>query len=170
MFEIVKYAGQGGRDRFDCGKPELNTWLQTQTSQQQKRDNAVTFVALDPSDQRVVGYYASRSYQLDVDHAARAYGVGKKTYPVPALLLAKLAVCGSVQKKGLGEQLLVHALKNFAEIAEKTGVEVIVVHAIDKDAAAFYGRYGFITFESHDLHLFLPMKTIRKLYPVETGV
>lgn len=164
MFEIVKFGGQGGRENFDCGTPDLNTWLQTQSSQQQKRDNAVTYVALHPNDQRIVGFYSSLSYQLDISEAAVAFGVGKKRYPVPALLLARLAVCQSVQKQGLGRDLMVHALRNFAEISERTGIEVVVVHAIDKDAAAFYGRYDFITFESHDLHLFLPTKTIRKLF------
>ena len=161
MIRIEKLAGQD-RSRFDCGVAELNTWLTTQASQQQRKDNAVTFVALHPDDGRVVGYYSSMTYRLGLDEAAAAYGVGKRRYPVPALLLARLAVCLSFQGKGLGEALLIHALGNASEVADRVGVEVLVVHAIGKDAAAFYGRFGFTQFADHELRLFMPTKSIRE--------
>jgi predicted N-acetyltransferase YhbS len=125
----------------------------------------VTFVALDPIDGRVVGYYAALAYQLDLGEAAIAFGVGKRRYPIPALLLARLAVCRTAQKTGLGERLLIHALAGFARISESVGAEVVVVHAADETAATFYARYGFIRFASHDLHLYLPTRTIRRLFP-----
>lgn len=161
MLNVEKLDRQD-RSGFDCGVEELNDWLKTQATQQQKKDNAVTFVALHPDDNRVVGYYSSLTYRLDLDEAAAAYGVGKRRYPVPALLLARLAVCQSFQGNRLGELLLLHALHNASEVADRVGVEVLVVHAINKDAAAFYGRYGFTQFADHDLHLFMPAKTIRK--------
>lgn len=160
MFHIERLDGQD-RSRFDCGIEELNAWLRTQAKQQQRKENAVTYVALHPDDQRVVGYYSMLTYRLDLDEAAAAYGVGKRRYPIPALLLARLAVCQSAQRQRLGESLLIHALQNATEVADRVGVEVLVVHAVDKDAAAFYGRYGFTQFADHPLHLFMPTKTIR---------
>jgi hypothetical protein len=35
-----------------------------------------------------------------------------------------------------------------------------VVHAIDRDAVAFYAQRGFTQFEDHDLHLFMPVKNL----------
>lgn len=161
MIRIERLAGHD-RARFDCGVDELNEWLVTQATQQQRKDNAVTYVALHPDDNSVVGYHSSLTYRLDLDEAAAAYGAGKRRYPVPGLLLARLAVCRSFQGKRLGESLLIHALQNASEVADRVGVEVLVVHAINKDAAAFYGRYGFTQFADHDLRLFMPTKTIRK--------
>jgi len=149
------------RSLFDCGVPDLNDWLKTQASQQQRRGNTMTFVATHPEDGRVVGYYSSLAYRLDLDEAAAAFGAGKRRYPIPAVLLARLAVCLSYRGKRTGEALLVHALRGAVDVADNIGVEVLVVHAIDKDAAAFYGRYGFTQFADHELHLFMPMKTIR---------
>lgn len=161
MIRIEKLAGHD-RTRFDCGVAELNDWLRTQASQQQRKDNAVTFVALHPDDGRVVGYYSSMTYRLGLDEAAAAYGVGKRRYPVPALLLARLAVCLSFQGTGLGESLLIHALRVASEVADRVGVEILVVHAISKDAAAFYGRFGFTQFADHELRLFMSIKSIRE--------
>jgi GNAT superfamily N-acetyltransferase len=161
MLSIEKLDGHD-RSGFSCGVEELDEWLRSQATQQQRKNNAVTYVALHPDDNRVVGYYSSLTYRLDLDEAAAAYGVGKRRYPVPAVLLARLAVCQSFQGNRLGEALLVHAMHNASEVADRVGVEVLVVHAINKDAAAFYGRYGFTQFADHDLHLFMPTKTIRR--------
>ncbi len=161
MVRIERLAGHD-RSQFDCDVDELNNWLRTQATQQQRKDNAVTFVALHPDDGRVVGYYSSLTYRLDLDEAAAAYGVGQRHYPVPAILLARLAVCRSFQGKGLGETLLTHALRNATAVAERVGVEVLVVHAINDVAATFYVRYGFTPFANHDLRLFMPTSTIRR--------
>jgi hypothetical protein len=40
------------------------------------------------------------------------------------------------------------------------------VEAIDNDAAAFYRKYGFIELPDDRLRLFLPMKTIAKVFSV----
>lgn len=35
-----------------------------------------------------------------------------------------------------------------------------MVHAINRDAVAFYAQRGFTRFEDHDLHLFMPVKNL----------
>jgi hypothetical protein len=42
----------------------------------------------------------------------------------------------------------------------------VFVEAIDNDAAAFYRKYGFIELPDDRLRLFLPMKTIAKVFSV----
>lgn len=85
----------------------------------------------------MVGYYATTAYRLDLDEVAAMYGTGKRAYPIPAVLLARLAVDSSCQGCGLGSKLLLHALGEIAEASRHVGFEVIVVHAIDKDAVTF---------------------------------
>jgi len=91
VIEIVPFSKAYDRSAFQCGKPLLDIWLREQASQQEGTGNTRTFLAVADS-RLVIGYYATTTYRLDVDEAARAFGVGKHRYPVPAVLLARLAV------------------------------------------------------------------------------
>ncbi len=159
--EIVSYAKRFDRRPFRCGKPELDEWLKTQASGQEQRGNTRTFLAVQAATGRVVGYYATTTYRLELDEAALAYGAGKRRYPVPAVLLARLAVDKRWQGRGLGVKLLVHALTEVARASQSVGFEVLVVHAIDPDAVTFYAQAGFTRFEDHPLHLFMPVRHLR---------
>ena len=75
-------------------------------------------------------------------------------------LLARLAVGDGFQGLGIGSKLLLHALGQVAAASRHVGFEVVVVHAIDRDAAAFYAQRGFTQFEDHDLHLFMLVKNL----------
>jgi len=79
---------------------------------------------------------------------------------MPAVLLARLAVDNGFQGLGIGSKLLLHALGQVAAAFRHVGFEVMVVHAIDRDAAAFYAQRGFTQFEDHDLYLFMPVKNL----------
>lgn len=78
-------------------------------------------------------------------------------YPIPAVLLARLAVDVTVQGRGVGAQLLIHALTEIARASE----ELVVVHAIDEEAVTFYARFGFQRFVDHPLNLFMTTKALR---------
>lgn len=156
--EILAFSRRFDRSSFRCGKPDLDDWLKTRAGQQERSNNTRTFVAVEES--QVAGYYATTAYRLGLDEAAEMYGVGKRAYPIPAVLLARLAVDERFQGKGLGVELLVHALTEIARASRSVGFEVVVVHAIDRDAVTFYARAGFTRFEDHDLHLFMPVKDL----------
>jgi predicted N-acetyltransferase YhbS len=157
--EIVAFSREFDRSRFRCGKPDLDDWLKTKAGQQDRTNNTRTFLAVEESS-RVIGYYATTAYRLGLDEAAQMYGLGKRAYPIPAVLLARLAVDEEYQGKGVGESLLVHALTEIARASRSVGFEVVVVHAIDRDAVTFYARSGFTRFEDHELHLFMPVKNL----------
>lgn len=159
--QIVGFSRAIDRTDFRCGKPQLDDWLRTKAGQQEKSDNTRTFLAIDPSRDGVAGYYATTTYRLDLDEAAAAYGAGRRQYPVPAVLLARLAVDERWAGQGVGRQLLVHALEGFAAASDILGFEVVVVHAIDDEAVTFYARHGFVRFAEHPLDLFMSTKTLR---------
>ena len=156
--EIVGFDRRFDRSLFSCGKPDLDDWLKTKAGQQERANNTRTFVAIDGT--RVAGYYATTTYRLDLDEAAAMYGVSKRAYPIPAVLLVRLAVDVSFQGCGVGSKLLLHALNQIAEASRHVGFEVVVVHAIDRDAVTFYAQRGFTQFEDHHLHLFMPVKNL----------
>lgn len=88
--EILAFDRRLDRSSFSCGKPDLDDWLKTKAGQQDRTNNTRTFLAVVGS--KVIGYYATTAYRLGLDEAAEMYGVGKRAYPIPAVLLARLAV------------------------------------------------------------------------------
>lgn len=156
--DIVAFHRQFDRNSFSCGKTDLDDWLKTQAGQQERANNTRTFLAVDGG--KVIGYYATTTYRLGLDEVAEMYGTGKRAYPIPAVLLARLAVDSAFQGGGVGSKLLLHALREIAEASRHIGFEVVVVHAIDRDAVTFYAQRGFMQFQDHDLHLFMPVKNL----------
>lgn len=159
--EIMPFNRVLDRSGFSCGNSDLDLWLQNQAGQQERSGNTRTFLAVHPDIDGVVGYYSTTTYRLDLDDASRALGAGKRRYPVPAVLLARLAVDKRLAGRGVGRQLLVHALAGFGEASEHVGFEVVVVDAIDDDAVTFYARYGFGRFADHSRSLFMTTKVLR---------
>ena len=157
--EIVAFDRGFDRSTFSCGKPELDDWLKRQAGQQERANNTRTFLAVEGL--KVIGYYATTTYRLGLDEAAAMYGAGRRAYPIPALLLARLAVDAGSQGGGVGSELLLHALRQIAAASRHVGFGVVVVvHTIDKDAVTFYTQRGFTRFEDHDLFLFMPVKNL----------
>ena len=73
----------------------------------------------------------------------------------------RLAVDRRQQGKGYGRFLLADALYRAArsEIASFA----VIVDAKDESASAFYRRYGFVSYASNPLILFLPLSTAVRL-------
>jgi hypothetical protein len=63
----------------------------------------------------------------------------------------------------LGSVLLVSALVQILSIREQLGIAVVVVHAIDDVAAAFYEHQGFTRFRDEPRHLYYPLATFEAL-------
>lgn len=145
---------------FRCGHPDLDQWLRQHAGQQQRRDNTRTFLAVPRGTQQVVGYYATTTYRIEPNEVSVELGAGHHAYPVPAVLLARLAVDQHWQGCGVGRSLLVDALMRIAEASRSVGFEVVVVDAIDADAVTFYARYGFTQFADHPQRLFLTTKQL----------
>ena len=156
--EIVAFDGKFDRSSFSCGKRDLDDWLKRQAGQQERANNTRSFLAVE--GQQIIGYYATTTYRLGLDDAAAMFGVGRRAYPIPAVLLARLAVDSSCQGSGVGSKLLFHALTQIAAASRYVGFEVVVVHAIDSDAVTFYAQRGFTQFEDHELDLFMPVKNL----------
>lgn len=82
---IIPFDSHLDRNRFRCGKDDLDVWLKTQAGQQERRNNTRTFLAVDDSGHRIVGYYATTAYRLELDERAAALGAGRRKYPIEAV-------------------------------------------------------------------------------------
>ena len=160
---VVRLDKSHDRTSFDCGKPVLNDWLQRLAGQYERRDLARTYVAVREGNRRVLGYYAVSNHVVRCDALPGDQAKGLPTIDIPVVLLGRLAVDKSVHGQGLGQHLLIDALRRAAHISEHIGIRAVAVHAIDDDAKHFYVKFGFATLLDDQHHLFLPMPTIRKL-------
>lgn len=63
--------------------------------------------------------------------------------PIPVILLGRLAVDQSFQKKGIARALVRDAGLRVVQAADSIGIRGMVVHAISDKAKAFYEKVGF---------------------------
>lgn len=149
------------RDGFDCGKhTSLNEFLKRFALESQKARSARTFVI--HRNHRVVGYYSLSAASVAREEASGRAAKGQPARPIPAILLARLAIDKSEQGRGLGKALLKDALLRSFGAANEIGARVVLVHAIDADAKKFYKQFGFEDSPVNDLHLMLLMKDLEK--------
>jgi len=83
--------------------------------------------------------------------------------PVPATLLARLAVHEELQGQGLGQLLMVDAFVRTLKGAEYTGSHVLVLDATGDRAKQFYQRFHFRELLDDPLHLYLPLENLKQL-------
>ncbi|MFT3865189.1 MAG: GNAT family N-acetyltransferase [Solirubrobacterales bacterium] len=118
-------------------------------------------MVIDEEQGRVVGYYALTVASLERDEATGRASRGMPRHPIPAMLLARLAVDESVREEGLGATLLADAMQRTLLVAEETGIRLLLVHAVNQDARSFYLHYGFEASPSDPMNLQLLIKDIR---------
>ena len=77
------------------------------------------------------------------------------------MLLARLAVDKTVQGKGIGAFLLRDAMSRALSVSEQAGMRLLLVHALNDKARAFYEHFGFEPSSSDPMNLQLLVKDIR---------
>ena len=87
-------------------------------------------------------------------------GLGK--YPIPILIIAKLAVDKKWSGKGLGSSLLLDALQKAITASEIAGLKTIIVDAKDEQAKTFYEKHGFRTFPINAKRLLITIAELKR--------
>jgi GNAT superfamily N-acetyltransferase len=148
------------RRQFDCGIEPLNAYLKQYALQNQRKGIVRNYVTC--RDDRIVGYYslAYGSVAQTEAPAELTKGIGK--YPLPVMLLARLAVDLSEKGRGLGKALLKNAVLRTLQAADIAGLKAIFVQAKNDEARQFYEKQGFITSPHDPLQLFFPLDALRK--------
>lgn len=151
------------KEAFCCGEAALDEYLKRYARQDQNRDLSRTFVAVEPGQRQVAGYYSLSSASIGPSSVPPEELKGLPKYDVPVVLLGRLAVDQRCQGLGLGEALLLDACHRTRRLSEEVGIRALVVHALHPRARGFYLRYGFLPHADNELHLYLPIAVIRKL-------
>jgi GNAT superfamily N-acetyltransferase len=149
-------------DEFHSGEPALDEWLKRHARSAHASGSARVFVATLGDGATVVGYYALAAAQVAPEEATgRALKGQPQARPIPAILLARLAVDREHQGAGLGRSLLQDVLLRCLEAAEAIGARVLLVHAKHDAAKTWYMQYGFEESPTDSLHLLMLLKDVR---------
>lgn len=147
---------------FDSGNDELDDWLRRHGLAAQQMDSARTFVLTNQG--RVDGYFSLTMGSVLRQDAPAKLVRGLPAYPVGMVLLARLAVDRREQGSGLGGTLLAEALRKAVAAGDAVAARLVVVDAVDDNAARFYRRYGFIPAPEHPLRLYRRMKDVARSF------
>ncbi|ODN41318.1 GNAT family N-acetyltransferase [Piscirickettsia litoralis] len=148
------------RNDFNCGEPEINTFLKRYATQAQKTKTGDTFCAIDSTNpSTILGYYSISPINADVFQNIK--GLPKR--PNHCLLIGKLAVDLNFQDQGLGKFLIHHAFKTAIFGMPSIFCAVIVdLKNTSKQLTSFYSKLGF--YELTEKRWFIPMKEIEKIF------
>jgi len=146
---------------FESGVGSLDVWLVKHARSAVGAGSARTYVVIDSEQERVVGYHALSVASIEHGEATDRARKGMPRNPIPAMLLARLAVDKTVQGKAIGAFLLRDAMSRAVSVAEQAGIRLFLVHAVDDEARTFYGHFGFEASPSDPMNLQLLIKDIR---------
>ena len=153
------------KKNFKCSKKLLDDYLHTQAKQDVKRRLSACFILAD-EDNKVKGYYTLSS--TSILRELLPEDVIKKLPPsynnLPATFPGRLAVDNSFKGQGLGELILMDALKrSYNASLSSIGSMAVIVDPIDEDAVKFYKKYGFILLPDSG-KMFISIETISELF------
>ena len=151
---------------FDCGKAPMNEFLARNAVKHSKLGLSRTYVLAETSGEpkRTVSAY----YTLAASSVNRLEIPAKQSlpsYPVPVVMLCRLAVSSQYQGKKLGAKTLVYALRQAASLSN-AGLPAygLILDVLDHQALAFYQHFElFEPFTNDPMRLFVPMKVLEKI-------
>lgn len=150
-------------DRFDCGSDAQTERLRAHALQAHRSGTSRVYVVRRLEDDRVVGFHALATGSVRPANAPDRVTRGTGRYDVPVIVLTRLGVDLSEQRRGLGRALVVHALRQVVTAAEIVGVRALLIHTEDERAASFYAQLEeFEKSPTDPLHLYLLLKDIRR--------
>ncbi len=155
MIKAIEPLGKHDRAAFSCGVAALDDWFRVRASQDERRNIARVFVAVDDDD-KVIGFYSLSSFTITLTDLPPEHAKRLPRYDaIPAALIGRLARDQKVRGEGIGDLLLADAIRRVIDASRSLAVFAIVVDAIDQTAAAFYRDFGFLPFPTRPLRLFM---------------
>jgi len=152
------------KDEFNCGQELLDNYLHKQAKQDVQRHLSACFIRTN-AENEVKGYYTLSN--SSIKRELIPVGLKNKFPPtyndLPVTLLGRLARDKKYNGEGLGETLLLDALKRSYDASLQIGSIAVIVDPIDENAKNFYLKYGFIELPDSK-RMFLAMKTISGLF------
>ena len=163
-FRAEQLTGDHPRHLFSCGVVALDRYLTHQANQDLRRNLAVPYVLLDTTTGHIAGYYTLSSFSILPASLPEAETKKIGRYPqIPTVLIGRLARDLRSRGHGVGELLLLDALRRALNLSKHMGAWAVVVDAKDDNAKTFYEKFGFIRMLDDDHRLYLSMRTVEQV-------
>ncbi len=161
-------ARQHNVKTFECGKPEMNQFLARFAAKNALLGLSSTWVLIEEAPvstakKSIIAYYTLASTTVtreDIPAESKLPG-----YPVPVVLLARLAVDHKRHGQHIGEKTLISALRQSVTLTDR-GLPALglILDVLDEDALAFYQKFDlFQPFTDDPMRLFAPMRVLRQI-------
>lgn len=152
---------------FDCGKASLNDYLSRFAVRNSTLGLSRTWVLTEQvaKGKAPVAAYFTLASSTVTRELLPSQAKSLPAYPVPVVLLARLAVSVTQQGRHLGAKTLVQALRTALELTDK-GLPAlgVVLDVLDETALQFYQHIGLFTpLTDQPMRLFVSMNTLRQL-------
>ncbi len=154
-----KLSDQHAITEFDCGNHDLNRFLKKHAYINQLSGNSTTYVSCH--DSKVTGFYTITLASISHKQVPQKVSEGQPRYPIPVILLARLAVDLEYQEKGLGKGLLKDAILRAIMVADIAGCRAFLVHAKDDLAREWYQQFGLEPSPTDPLHLMISLNNLK---------
>ncbi len=157
-------------EEFDCGNQKLNQYLQKHALENDRRGISACLLFFNESNQ-LVGYLCWNAASYGKEGFPPKEARGLPGYPIPALLISRLAVDIKFKGKGFGGDLLFFAFEHaIVQTQNPTApaFRFLVVDAIDDTAISFYKHFGFKQFSAPPSRLYITMGTVIKAWESQT--
>jgi N-acetylglutamate synthase-like GNAT family acetyltransferase len=162
---IEKLTAAHALTEFDCGRSELNQFIQKYAYQNQQANSSQTYVGI--YENMVIGYYSLTVGSIVHTQAPDRVIKGQPRHPIPVMILARLAVDIRWQNRGVGKGLLKDALKRTAQAADIAGIRALLVHAKDLDVKLWYERFDFEPSPIDPFTLLMLLKDLKKALEIQ---
>jgi ribosomal protein S18 acetylase RimI-like enzyme len=170
QFRCIPLLDRHYTDYFSCGHDDdLDRWLDRQALADQNLGRSATHVWTDGSD-CVVAYFTLLQTTIregpdSIFSRIRPPGF-PRNHELPGILIGKLALDRSLQRRGLGLDLLADAYFAACEAVTLIGGAVLVVDPMNEKVASLYREFGFNSIEGSD-RMVLNFREFNKGTPLE---
>ncbi len=161
-YKVEPLGTDHDRAAFSSGVAALHIYIQRQARQDLERNLAAVFV-LTSDGKTIAGFYTLSAHSIQATDLPEELAKRQPRFPLPVTLLGRMAVSQTLQGQRLGEFLLIDALARAWRGSQQVASWAVVVDA-KAGARDFYLKHDFAPLPSQPDRLFLPMKTIEKLF------
>ncbi|MEW6669866.1 MAG: GNAT family N-acetyltransferase [Thermodesulfobacteriota bacterium] len=137
----------------------MDSFLIRHALENDRRGLGSTYVAVAEGTNQILGYVTLCSNSVHFENVPTK---DLPHYPIPAVLIARLAVHRSSQRMGVGTGLMLMALRLAVEVSDRLGVFAVTVEAMNEEAKTFYQkRFGFTELLDDPHHLFVTVADLQ---------
>jgi ribosomal protein S18 acetylase RimI-like enzyme len=162
-FRFEPLGAGHNRKSFRCGEEALDRYLQTQATQDIRRNLANCFVGVETMTGEVAAYYTLSAASIPLMDLPPDETKHLPRYPtLPAVRIGRLAVDERFHGRGLGAAIVADA--GHRTMQADAAAFAILVDAKNDRAVAFYQHQGFRGVIGRPRTLFLPIATMQHAF------